>query len=115
MLGTALALLAGYFGRWVDWIVSRLVELWLCFPPVVLSLILIVGFGVGLGNVILAIILVDWTRFCRVVRSEVLVVRRQDYIDAARLSGFSICAPCCFEFAAVARSHHGAHLELASP
>jgi peptide/nickel transport system permease protein len=89
VLGTALALVAGYFGGWVDWVVSRLVELWLCFPPVVLSLILIVGFGVGLGNVILAIILVDWTRFCRVVRSEVLVVRRQDYIDAARLAGFS--------------------------
>ncbi|MCW5770203.1 MAG: ABC transporter permease [Rhodospirillaceae bacterium] len=89
VLGTFLALLAGYFGGWIDWFVSRAVELWLSFPPVVLSLILIVGFGVGLGNVILAIILVDWTRFCRVVRSEVLVVRRQDYIDAARLSGFS--------------------------
>lgn len=89
VLGTTLALLAGYFGGWVDWLVSRAVELWLSFPPVVLSLILIVGFGVGLGNVILAIILVDWTRFCRVVRSEVLVVRRQDYIDAARLAGFS--------------------------
>jgi peptide/nickel transport system permease protein len=88
-LGTALALIAGYFGGWLDWLVSRAVELWLSFPPVVLSLILIVGFGVGLGNVILAIILVDWTRFCRVVRSEVLVVRRQDYVDAARLAGFS--------------------------
>jgi peptide/nickel transport system permease protein len=89
VIGTALALAAGYFGGIVDWLVSRAVELWLCFPPVVLSLILIVGFGVGLGNVILAIILVDWTRFCRVVRSEVLVVRRQDYVDAARLAGFS--------------------------
>jgi peptide/nickel transport system permease protein len=89
VLGTALALLAGYFGGWIDWFVSRAVELWLSFPPVVLSLILIVGFGVGLGNVILAIILVDWTRFCRVVRSEVLVVRRHDYVDAARLAGFS--------------------------
>lgn len=89
LVGTALALFAGYFGGVVDWIVSRLVELWLCFPPVVLSLILIVGFGVGLRNVILAIILVDWTRFCRVVRSEVLIVRRNDYIDAARLAGFT--------------------------
>jgi peptide/nickel transport system permease protein len=89
LLGTTLALVAGYFGGLIDWLVSRAVELWLSFPPVVLSLILIVGFGVGLGNVILAIILVDWTRFCRVVRSEVLVVRRQDYVDAARLAGFS--------------------------
>ncbi|MCA9311557.1 MAG: ABC transporter permease, partial [Phycisphaerales bacterium] len=87
--GTILALLAGYFGGIVDWIISRAVDLWMSFPPVVLSLILIVGFGVGLSNVILAIILVDWTRFCRVVRSEVLVIRRQAYVDAARLSGFS--------------------------
>ncbi len=59
------------------------------FPPVVLSLILMVGFGAGLGNVILAIIVVDWTRFCRVVRSEVLIVMKRDYIPAARLLGFS--------------------------
>jgi peptide/nickel transport system permease protein len=89
VLGTILALIAGYFGGLVDWFISRAVDLWMSFPPVVLSLILIVGFGVGLGNVILAIVLVDWTRFCRVVRSEVLVVRRQDYIHAARLVGFS--------------------------
>ncbi len=89
LVGTALALLAGYFGGAIDWLISRAVDLWMSFPPVVLSLILIVGFGVGLGNVILAIILVDWTRFCRVVRSEVLVVRRQNYVDAARLAGFS--------------------------
>ena len=89
LVGTTLALLAGYFGGAVDWLISRAVDLWMSFPPVVLSLILIVGFGVGIGNVILAIILVDWTRFCRVVRSDVLVIRRQDYVDAARLSGFS--------------------------
>jgi peptide/nickel transport system permease protein len=89
ILGTVLALIAGYFGGLTDWLISRAVDLWMSFPPVVLSLILIVGFGVGLGNVILAIVLVDWTRFCRVVRSEVLVVRRQDYIHAARLVGFS--------------------------
>jgi peptide/nickel transport system permease protein len=59
------------------------------FPPVVLSLILMVGFGAGLGNVILAIIVVDWTRFCRVVRSEVMIVMKRDYIPAARLLGFS--------------------------
>ena len=89
LVGTTLALLAGYFGGVIDWLISRAVDLWMSFPPVVLSLILIVGFGVGIGNVILAIVLVDWTRFCRVVRSEVLVIRRQNYVDAARLSGFS--------------------------
>ena len=59
------------------------------FPPVVLSLILMVGLGVGVNNVVLAIVLVDWTRFCRVLRSEVLVVMRRDYIAAARLVGFT--------------------------
>ena len=48
-----------------------------------------VGLGTGLDNVILAIVLVDWTRFCRVLRSEVLVVTRRDYVAAARLVGFS--------------------------
>ncbi|HEX9466651.1 MAG TPA: ABC transporter permease, partial [Alphaproteobacteria bacterium] len=58
-------------------------------PPVILSLILMVGFGTGLRNVILAIVIVDWTRFCRVVRSEVLAVMKRDYIPAARLVGFT--------------------------
>jgi peptide/nickel transport system permease protein len=60
----------------------------MAFPPVILSLILMIAFGVGINNVVLAIVLVDWTRFCRVIRSEVLVVRRHDYVDAARLLGF---------------------------
>ena len=59
------------------------------FPPVILSLILMVGLGVGLSKVILAIVLVDWTRFCRVLRSEVLIVTRHDYVAAARLLGFT--------------------------
>jgi peptide/nickel transport system permease protein len=59
------------------------------FPPVVLSLILMVGLGIGIDRVILAIILVDWTRFCRVVRAEVMIVSRRDYVSAARLIGSS--------------------------
>jgi peptide/nickel transport system permease protein len=88
-LGAILAHVAGYFGEWVDWLIGRIVDVWLSFPPVILSLILMVGLGTGLQNVILAIVLVDWTRFCRVLRSEVLVVTRKDYVAAARLLGFS--------------------------
>jgi peptide/nickel transport system permease protein len=89
VIGTILAHIAGYFGGAVDWIIGRLVDVWMSFPPVILSLILMVGIGVGVRNVILAIVLVDWTRFCRVLRSEVLVVSRKDYVAAARLLGFS--------------------------
>ncbi len=89
LLGSVLAYIAGYFGGRIDSIISRAVDVWMSFPPVVLSLILMVGLGVGLRNVILAIIVVDWTRFCRVLRSEVMVVARRDYVAAARLVGFS--------------------------
>ena len=88
VIGVSLALIAGYFGGWIDGLITRLVDLWMSFPPVVLSLILMLGLGIGVSNVILAIILVDWTRFCRVVRSDVLVVRQRDFISAAHLLGF---------------------------
>lgn len=89
VLGTTIALLGGYFGGWADWLVGRAVDVWMAFPPVILALILLVGLGAGVDKVILAIIVVDWTRFARIVRSEVLVVRRRDYVAAARLQGFS--------------------------
>jgi len=89
IIGTILAHIAGYFGGAVDWIIGRMVDVWMSFPPVILSLILMVGLGVGLDRVILAIVLVDWTRFCRVLRSEVLIVTRHDYVAAARLLGFT--------------------------
>lgn len=89
LVGTTLALIAGYFGGRLDWLITRTVDAWMSFPPVVLSLLLMVGLGTGVGNVILSIVFVDWTRFCRVVRSEVLVVRRREYVSAARLLGFS--------------------------
>ncbi len=88
-LGAVLAHVAGYFGGRVDAAIGRAVDVWMSFPPVVLSLVLLVGIGSGVRNVILAIVLVDWTRFCRVLRSEVMVVARKDYVAAARLAGFS--------------------------
>ena len=99
LIGSILAHISGYFGGTTDWIIGRLVDIWMSFPPVILSLILMVGLGVGLDRVILAIILVDWTRFCRVLRSEVLIVTRHDYVSAARLLGFThwqaIARECC--------------------
>ena len=89
LLGSALAYAGGYLGGWTDWLIGRAVDVWVSFPPVVLALILMVGLGTGSTNVILAIILVDWTRFCRVLRSEVIVVTRRDHVAAARLLGFS--------------------------
>jgi len=89
LIGAVLAHISGYFGGAVDWFIGRAVDVWMSFPPVIFSLILMVGLGIGLDKVILAIILVDWTRFCRVLRAEVLIVTRRDFVAAARLLGFS--------------------------
>jgi peptide/nickel transport system permease protein len=89
LIGTALAVVAGYFRGWVDWVISRVVDVWMSFPPVILSLVLLLAFGAGVNRVVLGIVLVGWTRFCRVLRAEVLSLGRRDFIPAARLLGFS--------------------------
>src|SRR6202008_2938198 len=62
LIGAVLAHAAGYFGGFIDAAIGRAVDVWMSFPPVVLALILMVGIGTGVRNVILAIVLVDWTR-----------------------------------------------------
>lgn len=89
VLGTVLAIIAGYMGGMFDRVTSAIVVLWMAFPPVVFSMMLMVGLGTGVVNVILAVVLVDWTRFFRVVRAEVLVARHREYVYAAQLLGFS--------------------------
>jgi peptide/nickel transport system permease protein len=83
VLGTVLGLLAGFFGGWVDGVIARLVDIWMAFPPVLLSILLVAVIGTGLWSVVLAIVVIDWTRFCRVVRAETLQQTRMDYVDAA--------------------------------
>ncbi|HSV46371.1 MAG TPA: ABC transporter permease [Ramlibacter sp.] len=87
LVGTALGAAAGYFGGRVDAVVSRLVDVWMAFPPVLLAVVLVALLGTGLGSVILAIAVVDWTRFARVVRAETQAQRALDYVTSARMLG----------------------------
>jgi peptide/nickel transport system permease protein len=89
VLGSALGLLAGFFGGWTDRIISRIVDIWMAFPPVLLSILLVAFFNPSLTSVILAIAIIDWTRFCRVVRAETMQQRRMDYVESARAMGLS--------------------------
>ncbi len=84
VIGVPLALLAGFYRGMVDSVISRFVDIWISFPPILLSIVLMTVLGTGLLKVALAIILVDWTRFCRVIRGEVLNIREKDYILAAK-------------------------------
>ncbi len=88
VLGTVLGLAAGWYGRWIDTIVSRLVDVWMAFPAVLLSILLVAILGSGLYSVIAAIVVIDWTRFCRVVRAETMAQAQMDYVTAARTIGF---------------------------
>ena len=87
ILGTALGLIAGYYGGVLDAVIARLVDVWTSFPPVLLSIILVALIGTGLSSVIIAIIVIDWTRFCRVIRAETMKQRHMDYVDAAVVAG----------------------------
>ena len=60
-----------------------MVDVWMAFPPVLLSVVLVAVIGTGLLSVIIAIVVIDWTRFCRVVRAETLIQSKQDYITSA--------------------------------
>jgi dipeptide transport system permease protein len=87
ILGTTLGLLAGYFGGWTDAVISRLIDIWMAFPPVLLSILLVAVLGSGLHSVIVAIVVIDWTRFARVVRAETLQQARLEYAEAATALG----------------------------
>ncbi|PJE38032.1 ABC transporter permease [Pseudooceanicola lipolyticus] len=87
VFGSALGLLAGFYGGWCDRVISRLVDIWMAFPPVLFAVLLVAVMGTGLTSVIAAIALIDWTRFARVVRAETLGQTRMDYVDSARIGG----------------------------
>jgi ABC-type dipeptide/oligopeptide/nickel transport system permease subunit len=88
LTGTALGLFAGWYRGWVDGAISRLVDIWMAFPPVLLSILLVAVLGAGVGSVIAAIAIIDWTRFCRVVRAETMAQAQADYVTAAHAIGF---------------------------
>lgn len=89
IVGAVLGLVAGYYGGWVDMVISRLVDVWMSFPPVLLSILLVAVIGPGVLSVIIAIAIIDWTRFCRVIRAETMAQAQMDYVSAARSIGFS--------------------------
>ncbi|RWL48504.1 MAG: ABC transporter permease [Mesorhizobium sp.] len=88
LVGSAMGLIAGYFGGWADRIISRIVDVWMAFPPVLFAILLVAVLGTGLSSVILAIAIIDWTRFCRVIRAEAMSQARMDYVESARIAGY---------------------------
>ncbi|RMD93958.1 MAG: ABC transporter permease [Alphaproteobacteria bacterium] len=87
LIGSALGLAAGYYRGWVDLAVSRLIDIWMSFPPVLFAILLIAVMGTGLTSIIVAIAVIDWTRFARVVRAEAMTQGSMDYVASALVAG----------------------------
>jgi peptide/nickel transport system permease protein len=88
-LGTILGLLSGYYGRLADTAVMRLVDVVVAFPFIVLVIALVFVLGPGQSSIIIAITCVGWVSYTRIVRAEVLVHKRHEYVLAARAAGLS--------------------------
>ena len=87
LIGTALGLLAGWYGRWVDSVIMRSVDIMLCFPTFFLLLAIVAMVGQSVANIILIIGLTGWMGVTRLVRAEVLSVKEREFIQAARVMG----------------------------
>jgi len=88
LIGTTLGCLAGYYGRWADTGLMRLVDIVVAFPFYVLIIAMVFVLGPGTRNIYIAITLVGWVSYARIIRGEVLVQKRQEYVLAARAAGF---------------------------
>ncbi len=87
MLGVMVGLLAGYFGGWVDTLVMRLVDILMAFPAILLAITIVASLGPGLRNAMLAVAIVGIPYYARIVRGNVLSLREQEFIQAARVIG----------------------------
>jgi peptide/nickel transport system permease protein len=87
VVGSALGMLAGYYGGWVDSIISRFVDLLWSFPVIVIAVGLVAVFGAGFRNVVIAIAVAYFDDFARIVRAETLALRETDFTSAARALG----------------------------
>ena len=86
-IGATLGLIAGSYGGWPDRIISRFVDIWMAFPPVLFAILLIAVLGTGLVSIIIAIVIIDWTRFARVIRAEAMTQGAMDYVASAQVAG----------------------------
>lgn len=89
IIGTTVGLIAGYFGGRIEQALMRVTDIFLGFPPLVLALAIVAVMGPGIVNIALAIIVVTWTEYARVIRATTLVLREQNYVQAARALGAS--------------------------
>src|SRR5439155_6737113 len=89
-IGVTIGSFSGYFGGWADQLLMRLVDILMAFPGILLAIAFTAVLGPGLDHVILALCLIGWTSYARLVRGEILALREREFVQAARALG---CKP----------------------
>jgi peptide/nickel transport system permease protein len=87
--GSLLGIIAGYYGRWIDGIISRLFDIMLAFPSILLAIGIVAVLGPSLQNALIAIAVINIPNFGRLIRSRVLSIKQEEYIMAAKAIGMS--------------------------
>jgi peptide/nickel transport system permease protein len=88
-VGTSLGLVSGYFGRWVDALIMRCVDIMLSFPAILVALVFVVTVGASFWMVVSILALLLWAHFARLVRGEVLSWKERDFVALAKVAGAS--------------------------
>ncbi len=88
-IGSLFGALAGYFGGLIDDIMMRVSEMVMAFPAIILAMTITAALGPSLYNIILAMVVVSWPNYARVMRSMVIFVKQNEYVEAARTLGGS--------------------------
>jgi peptide/nickel transport system permease protein len=88
-IGTALGILSGYLGGWVDQLIMRLTDAWLALPALVFAIFLATMLGPSMWNIVMILGAVYWTRYARVIRGEVLSLREREFVKLAEIAGGS--------------------------
>ncbi|EZP78547.1 binding-protein-dependent transporter system inner membrane protein [Parageobacillus genomosp. 1] len=89
IVGSLLGIIAGYYGRWIDGIISRLFDIMLAFPSILLAIGIVAVLGPSLQNALIAIAVINIPNFGRLIRSRVLSIKQEEYVMAARAIGMS--------------------------
>ncbi|GGH65418.1 ABC transporter permease [Paenibacillus silvae] len=89
IIGIPFGLIAGYKRGWIDKLFMRIADAFLAFPDTIVAIVLSGLLGAGVGNLVLAIVIVKWVSYARLVRSTVLSESQKDYIRVARTNGLS--------------------------
>lgn len=87
--GMVLGVIAGYFGGKVDMVIMRIVDIFLAFPGMVLALAIAGFLGPGMMNAVIALVATGWTQYARLTRSQVLSLKSENFIHAAKLNGLT--------------------------